>query len=111
LTLRDRDRARLVRGEPPRNLVLTRSNANYVYDSRGKKYIDFLIGEPAKISVKGLASAIEFEEERCVKNIYERCERAGLMFGAEIDTILLLPALTNEQSVAKRGLDILEDCL
>jgi len=44
MTIRERDRKYLARDESPRDLQLTRAGGNYIYDAKGKKYLDFLMG-------------------------------------------------------------------
>ena len=67
--------------------------------------------ERVTVRAKGLAITIQFEHKNYVEKIAARSRRAGLIFSAESDTILLLPALTIDKPNAKSGLDILEDCV
>ena len=66
----------------------------------------------ASIRAKGLAFGIELEDERYASQLQEKSRRRGLLFSHESgSTLLLLPALNMERSVAQKGLDILESCV
>jgi acetylornithine/succinyldiaminopimelate/putrescine aminotransferase len=66
----------------------------------------------ASIHGKGLAFGIELEDERYASQLQEKSRRRGLLFPHESgSTLLLLPALNLERSVAEKGLDILESCV
>jgi acetylornithine/succinyldiaminopimelate/putrescine aminotransferase len=66
----------------------------------------------ATIRVKGLAIGIDLEDEDYASELHQRCRRRGLLFSHESDsTLLLLPALNMERSVAKEGLDIMAGCV
>jgi 4-aminobutyrate aminotransferase-like enzyme len=66
----------------------------------------------ASIHHKGLAFGIELEDERYASQLHEKSRRRGLLFSHEGgSTLLLLPALNLERSVAREGLDILESCV
>jgi acetylornithine/succinyldiaminopimelate/putrescine aminotransferase len=66
----------------------------------------------ASIHRKGLAFGIELEDERYASQLQEKSRRRGLLFSHEsASTLLLLPALNMERSVAEKGLDILESCV
>ena len=68
--------------------------------------------ERATIRVKGLAIGIDLEDERYASQLHEKSRRRGLLFSHESgSTLLLLPALNMERSVAQEGLDILECCV
>lgn len=43
-TLRERDLRFLVRTDPPRELDIVSSSGSYLFDSQGKRYIDFAMG-------------------------------------------------------------------
>jgi acetylornithine/succinyldiaminopimelate/putrescine aminotransferase len=63
------------------------------------------------IRVKGLAIGIEVEDEGYASQIHEKSRRRGLLFSHESgSTLLLLPALNMERSVAAKGVDILQGC-
>jgi 4-aminobutyrate aminotransferase-like enzyme len=66
----------------------------------------------AKISVQGLASWLDVGDEDYASELHEKSRRRGLLFSHEDgSTLLLLPALNIECSVAERGLDIPEGCV
>jgi acetylornithine/succinyldiaminopimelate/putrescine aminotransferase len=66
----------------------------------------------ASIRRKGLAFGIELEDERYASQLQKKSRRRGLLFSHERgSTLLLLPALNMERSVAEKGLDILESCV
>jgi acetylornithine/succinyldiaminopimelate/putrescine aminotransferase len=44
MNTRDKDKRYLSRDSAPRNLEIIRSQGNYVYDAKGRKYIDFFMG-------------------------------------------------------------------
>ena len=67
--------------------------------------------EPAGIRIKGLAIGVDVHDEEYASAIEEGCRRRGLLLTTEGSSILLLPALNIERSVAKRGLDILEKAI
>lgn len=63
---------------------------------------------PATIRIKGLAIALEFEDEAYAEKIDSRSRKAGLLLSHESgSTLLLLPALNIEHTIAEAGLDIL----
>jgi len=68
-------------------------------------------GADAPCRVKGLAAGIEFGDEDIASKLRDRCRRKGLLISAEDDVAMMLPALTIEKKIAKRGLDIFERCL
>ena len=61
----------------------------------------------AEIRIKGLAIAVELEEEY-VGKIVERCEKRGLLVGDEEDCLIMFPALTIGDDDTREALDILE---
>ena len=63
------------------------------------------------IHIQGLAIGIECGEERYVEGLAERCLRKGLLAAPEGDTLLLIPALNIDPDTARKGLDILEECV
>jgi acetylornithine/succinyldiaminopimelate/putrescine aminotransferase len=66
----------------------------------------------ATIRVKGLAIGIDLEDEDYASELHEKSRRRGLLFSHESgSTLLLLPALNMERSVAEKGLVILERCV
>lgn len=44
MNTKDKDKKYLGRDSTPRNLEIVRSQGNYVYDAKGRKYIDFFMG-------------------------------------------------------------------
>jgi acetylornithine/succinyldiaminopimelate/putrescine aminotransferase len=65
--------------------------------------------EPA-IRIRGLAIALEFEDEDYVSQLHERSHARGLLCSGEGANLLLLPALNITREAAKKGLDILQRC-
>jgi acetylornithine/succinyldiaminopimelate/putrescine aminotransferase len=66
----------------------------------------------ATIRVKGLAIGIDLADEDYASELHKRCRRRGLLLSHENDsTLLLLPALNMERSVAQEGLDIMTGCV
>ena len=66
--------------------------------------------KPATLRILGLAIGIDFEDEKYVSKLDERCRSEGLLVSAEGGTLLLIPALDIDARTAKAGLDILERC-
>lgn len=64
----------------------------------------------ATIHAKGLAIAVDLSGGEYAETLQDKCRRNGLLISKEDSTLLLLPALTIDDPVAKQGLDILEDC-
>jgi acetylornithine/succinyldiaminopimelate/putrescine aminotransferase len=67
--------------------------------------------EPAGIHIQGLAIGVDVDDEDYASDIEEKARRRGLLFTTEGSSLLLLPALNIERSVARRGLDILEKAI
>jgi putrescine aminotransferase/taurine--2-oxoglutarate transaminase len=63
------------------------------------------------IRVRGLAVAIDFDDEAYAEEIQARCRRRGLLTSTEGGALLLLPALTVTRPIAAAAMDILERCL
>jgi acetylornithine/succinyldiaminopimelate/putrescine aminotransferase len=61
-----------------------------------------------ELHIRGLAIGVDVQDEEYAGRIKDRCRRAGLLVTKEESTLLLLPALNIQRSVAERGLDILE---
>jgi acetylornithine/succinyldiaminopimelate/putrescine aminotransferase len=64
--------------------------------------------ETPRISGRGLAIAVDVGDEEYASSVLDKCRRGGLLLTSQDTSILLLPALTVDRAVAKRGLDILE---
>lgn len=66
---------------------------------------------PAEVRICGLAIGIHFEDEKYVSKLGDRCRERGLLTSPEGDTLLLIPALNIDRDTARKGLDILGDCV
>ena len=87
-------------------------NAARLSDYIAERLSQILFKGRASIHAKGLAFGIELEDERYASQLQEKSRRRGLLFSHESgSTLLLLPALNLERSVAQKGLDILESCV
>jgi acetylornithine/succinyldiaminopimelate/putrescine aminotransferase len=87
-------------------------NAAKLSDYFAERLSQMPFKQRATIRVKGLAIGIDLEDENYASELHERCRRRGLLFSHESDsTLLLLPALNMERSVAQAGLDIMESCV
>lgn len=65
-----------------------------------------------EIRIKGLAIALEFTDSQYVTDLVKHCMENGLLI-LDLNTtqITLFPALTIDEKTAKKGLDILENCV
>src|SRR4051812_13215580 len=87
-------------------------NAAKLSDYFAERLSQIPFKERPTIRVKGLAIGIDLEDERYASELQEKSRRCGLLFSHEGgSTLLLLPALNMERSVAEKGLDIMESCL
>ena len=87
-------------------------NAAKLGDYIAERLSQILFKQRATIRVKGLAIGIDLEDEDYASQLQEKSRRRGLLFSHESgSTLLLLPALNMERSVAEKGLDILESCV
>jgi acetylornithine/succinyldiaminopimelate/putrescine aminotransferase len=78
------------------------------YFRRRLVQIDFK--ELPAIRIRGLAIALDFDDEDYAEKLHARCRDKGLLFSAEGSTLLLLPALNIPRKTAQEGLDILQGC-
>ena len=67
--------------------------------------------KPATLRIRGLAICVDLGDEGYASKVADRCAKAGLILTTEGPALLMLPALTIEERVAARGLDILERCV
>jgi acetylornithine/succinyldiaminopimelate/putrescine aminotransferase len=65
----------------------------------------------AQVHTKGLALAVEVEDEKYATRIQEKCRKAGVLISTDAEYVQLFPALTIDRETAKKGLDRLEECL
>jgi acetylornithine/succinyldiaminopimelate/putrescine aminotransferase len=65
---------------------------------------------PPAIRARGMAFALDFDDEDYPSKLHGRCRDKGLLFSAEGSTLLLLPALNIPRKTAQEGLDILQRC-
>ena len=54
---------------------------------------------------------VDVDDADYAKKLQEKCLKAGLFFNAEDTFLVFFPALTIENDVVEKGLDILESCL
>ncbi len=66
---------------------------------------------PAKIRRRGLAVAVQFEDDGYGDEVAQACKDAGLLSGGEGDALCLFPALNVEEATVEEGLGILERCV
>lgn len=64
-----------------------------------------------EIRIKGLAIAVKFKQANYADKIVERCFRKGILLSSTNRGFTFFPALTIDRKTAKKGLDILENCL
>jgi acetylornithine/succinyldiaminopimelate/putrescine aminotransferase len=64
-----------------------------------------------ELRIRGMALAVDIDDEERVEEIQKRCQRNGLLLDTNGGALLLLPALNVPQDVAAKGLDILEDAV
>ena len=87
-------------------------NAARLSDYFGDRLSQMPFKQRATIRVKGLAIGIDLADEDYASELHRKCRRRGLLFSHEGDsTLLLLPALNMERSVAQEGLDIMAGCV
>jgi adenosylmethionine-8-amino-7-oxononanoate aminotransferase len=63
-----------------------------------------------EVRIRGLAIGIDFDDEKYVEKLADRCRAKGLLVSPEGGTLLLIPALNVDLDTARKGLDILGDC-
>lgn len=86
-------------------------NAALLSDYFAERLSQIEFKQPATVRVKGLAIAIDLEDDDYASELHKKSRRNGLLFSHESgSTLLILPALNMERLVAARGLDILERC-
>ena len=72
------------------------------------KKIEF--GSNAEIRVKGLAIAIDLQDEEKTSKMKQKCFENGLLLNTEKTSLVLLPALNIKKETVKEGLQILKNC-
>lgn len=84
-------------------------NTNVMSAYFSKRLYKMKFQQPAEIRIKGLAIGVEFKQSDYAVKIVERAREKGLLLSALNDKIItLFPSLNINKSVAKEGLDILE---
>ena len=68
-------------------------------------------GHPATVRIKGLAIGVDVGDGDYASKLAAKCRRAGLLLTSEDETLTMFPALNVDQRIARKGLDILEQCL
>jgi 4-aminobutyrate aminotransferase-like enzyme len=66
---------------------------------------------PSRVQGKGLALGVNVENEDYAERLVEKCREAGLIIGAQGETITMFPPLTLDRDTAEAGLDIFEECV
>jgi acetylornithine/succinyldiaminopimelate/putrescine aminotransferase len=67
--------------------------------------------EEPKVCLRGLAIAVDVQEEKYAERVAKKCLMRGLLVDVQERVLLMLPALNVDRATAKAGLDILEACL
>jgi len=65
----------------------------------------------ATLRIKGLAIGLDVSNVKYAERIQQKSLKKGLMFTTEEKTLTFFPPLTMKQSVAEKGLEILESCI
>jgi 4-aminobutyrate aminotransferase-like enzyme len=63
-----------------------------------------------KLSIKGLAIGIDLRDSDYAERIQAKCQREGLLIETQDAALTLFPPLNIGESIANKGLDILERC-
>ena len=66
---------------------------------------------PAEIRGKGLAIGVVVGDEDYADKIVKRCRERGVLIASTGDALQILPALTLEERLATKALDVIERCL
>jgi acetylornithine/succinyldiaminopimelate/putrescine aminotransferase len=75
------------------------------------RFLEMPFDEPPELRIRGMALAVDIDDEERATEIQERCRRNGLLFDTNEGALLLLPALNVPRDVAEEGLDILADAV
>ena len=75
-----------------------------------ERRLEEIFGDFATVHAKGLAIAVEFDNEDYPAKLVERCRRKGLLVTADGEYLQILPAINVESSVAVRATNILASC-
>ena len=65
----------------------------------------------ATVRVRGLAIGVDVGKPGYAAKIRGRCREAGVIVGVEGSAVVIFPALSIDKKTARRGLDLLEECL
>jgi acetylornithine/succinyldiaminopimelate/putrescine aminotransferase len=85
------------------------ANVNAMSDYFRDRLLAIEFDQSPRLSIMGLAIALDFEKGSYASRIEERCRKRGLLVTSQGTQVLLLPALNVDRRVAARGLDILEE--
>jgi adenosylmethionine-8-amino-7-oxononanoate aminotransferase len=66
---------------------------------------------PAAVRVVGLAVGVDTGNDDYALKVLNKCQAKGLLFSVDGQTLIMFPALNIDKKTAKKGLDILEQCL
>lgn len=65
----------------------------------------------ATVRVRGLAIGVDIGHAAYARRLRRRCRDAGVIVGVEGSSLVMFPALSIDKKTARRGLDLLEECL
>lgn len=113
-------------GWHPLSVEAAIANINYILKNREKlldnvhelsdyfqeRFSTMRFKHEPNIRIKGLAIGLEFKKEGYSNKIVNEARSKGLLMSLHSETeFTILPPLTMSKKVAKKGLDILEECL
>jgi adenosylmethionine-8-amino-7-oxononanoate aminotransferase len=65
----------------------------------------------ATVRVRGLAIGVDVARREYAAKVRDRCRENGVIVGVEASSIVMFPPLSIDKKTARRGLDVLEECL
>jgi 4-aminobutyrate aminotransferase-like enzyme len=115
MNLRQLDRKFLGRESEAEDLQVARAEGSYLYDARGRRYIDFLagwcVGNFGWDNKEIKANAPRRRPDYVYPEYLYRPRKSGLLLTTSGNALTMFPALTLDRRTAKAGLDILEKSL
>jgi 4-aminobutyrate aminotransferase-like enzyme len=75
------------------------------------RFVEMPFDEDPELRIRGMAIAVDIDDEERAEEIQKRCQRNGLLLDTNGGALLMLPALNVPRDVAEKGLDILEDAV
>jgi 4-aminobutyrate aminotransferase-like enzyme len=67
--------------------------------------------QPVNINAMGMAIGVDVGDSKYATKLMLKCLKKGLILSMEENCLTMFPPLSIDRKTAKRGLDILEDCL